>query len=138
MPVYKGADMKPTPDVIRPHIMMNQYGGEIKLRPGGGLPMRKGMRRRPMSIPRTNSGSTCSKGGWRQFWADELDIIGPGDLVYIPRGVPHGIRLLGPECRFFACKSPAGSGALSEDYTAIPNLDDMIRKLDEGRCVGKG
>ena len=32
---------------------------------------------------------------------DEMDIIGPGDLVYIPRGIPHGIRLLGPLCRFF-------------------------------------
>ncbi|MBT5569899.1 MAG: hypothetical protein HOJ90_01650, partial [Alphaproteobacteria bacterium] len=43
----------------------------------------------------------------------------------------HGIRLLGAECRFFTCKSPAGSGALSEDYTEIPNLDEMIRLLDE-------
>jgi len=52
-------------------------------------------------------------------------------MVYIPRGVPHGIRLLGDECRFFTCKSPAGTGALSEDYTPIPNLDEMIQKLDE-------
>ena len=57
--------------------------------------------------------------------------LGAGVSVPAARGIPHGIRLLGPECRFFTCKSPAGSGALSEDYTEIPNLDEMIRLLDE-------
>ena len=27
------------------------------------------------------------------------------------------------------------SGALSEDYTEIPNLDDMIRRLDEAAAA---
>ncbi len=29
MPIYKGEEMEPTPDVVRPHIMMNQFGGEL-------------------------------------------------------------------------------------------------------------
>ncbi len=29
MPVYKGDEMVPTPDSARPHIMMNQFGGEL-------------------------------------------------------------------------------------------------------------
>jgi hypothetical protein len=36
---------------------------------------------------------------------------------------------LGELCKFFTCKSPAGSGGLSEDYTAILNLDELTQKL---------
>jgi len=129
MPVYKGADMKPTPDVIRPHIMMNQYGGELIK--AGVVTYAQGDAPPPHVHPTDEQWIYLLEGRLATILGDELDIIGPGDLVYIPRGVPHGIRLLGPECRFFTCKSPAGSGALSEDYTAIPNLDDMIRKLGE-------
>ncbi len=129
MPVYKAADMKPTPDVIRPHIMMNQYGGELIK--AGVVTYAQGDAPPPHVHPTDEQWIYLLEGRLATILGDELDIIGPGDLVYIPRGVPHGIRLLGPECRFFTCKSPAGSGALSEDYTPIPNLDDMIRKLDE-------
>ena len=129
MPVYKAADMKPTPDVIRPHIMMNQYGGELIK--AGVVTYAQGDAPPPHVHPTDEQWIYLLEGRLATILGDELDIIGPGDLVYIPRGFPHGIRLLGPECRFFTCKSPAGSGALSEDYTPIPNLDDMIRKLDE-------
>jgi len=133
MPVYKGADMKPTPDVIRPHIMMNQYGGELIK--AGVITYAQGDAPPPHVHPTDEQWIYLLEGRLATILGDELDIIGPGDLVYIPRGVPHGIRLLGPECRFFTCKSPAGSGALSEDYTAIPNLDDMIRKLGEAAAA---
>jgi len=133
MPVYKAADMKPTPDVIRPHIMMNQYGGELIK--AGVITYAQGDAPPPHVHPTDEQWIYLLEGRLATILGDELDIIGPGDLVYIPRGVPHGIRLLGPECRFFTCKSPAGSGALSEDYTAISNLDDMIRKLGEAAAA---
>jgi mannose-6-phosphate isomerase-like protein (cupin superfamily) len=62
---------------------------------------------------------------------DEIVTIGPGDLVHIPRNTVHGIRILESPCRFFTCKSPAGSGQLSEDYTDIPNVDELNRRLAE-------
>ena len=62
---------------------------------------------------------------------DEIITIGPGDLVHIPRNTVHGIRILESPCRFFTCKSPAGSGQLSEDYTDIPNVDELNRRLAE-------
>ena len=62
---------------------------------------------------------------------NEVHSIGPGDLVHIPRDVVHGIRLLETPCSFFTCKSPAGSGNLSEDYTAVPNLAELRQKLEQ-------
>jgi len=41
---------------------------------------------------------------------DELHPIGPDDLIHIPRGTVHGMRVLEGPYRFFSCKSPAGSG----------------------------
>lgn len=129
MPVYKASEMEPTPDVIRPHIMMNQYGGELIK--AGVVTYAAGDAPPPHVHPTDEQWFYLLEGRLATILGDELEIIGPGDMVYIPRGVPHGIRLLGDVCRFFTCKSPAGSGALSEDYTEIPNLDEMVRRLDE-------
>ncbi len=133
MPIYKGDEMEPTPDVIRPHIMMNQFGGDLIK--AGVVTYAAGDAPPPHVHPTDEQWIYLLEGRLAAILGDEMEIIGPGDLVYIPRGVPHGIRLLGDECRFFTCKSPAGSGALSEDYTAIPNLDDMIRRLDEAAAA---
>jgi quercetin dioxygenase-like cupin family protein len=57
--------------------------------------------------------------------------MGPGDLVHIPRNTVHGIRILDSPCKFFTCKSPAGSGGLSEDYTDVPNVEKLIKRLED-------
>ena len=113
--------------------MMNQFGGELIK--AGVVTYTAGDAPPPHVHPTDEQWIYLLEGRLATILGDEMDIIGPGDLVYIPRGVPHGIRLLGPQCRFFTCKSPAGSGALSEDYTEIPNLDDMIRRLDEAAAA---
>ena len=61
----------------------------------------------------------------------EVVTVGPGDLVHIPRNTVHGIRLLESPCSFFTCKSPTGSGNLSEDYTDVPNVAELQRRLAE-------
>ncbi|MBO21698.1 MAG: hypothetical protein CMM26_04880 [Rhodospirillaceae bacterium] len=127
MPIYKGAEMVPTPDSARPHIMMKQYGGELIK--AGIVTYAEGEAPPPHVHPNDEQWIYLLEGSLATILGDELDIIGPGDMVYIPRSVPHGIRLLGEECRFFTCKSPAGTGALSEDYTPIPNLDEMVQRL---------
>lgn len=129
MPIYKADEMEPTPDIVRPHIMMKQYGGELIK--AGIVTYAQGDAPPPHVHPKDEQWIYLLEGRLAAILGDELDIIGPGDMVYIPRGVPHGIRLLGSECRFFTCKSPAGSGALSEDYTPIENLDEMVQRLDE-------
>ena len=60
---------------------------------------------------------------------DETTTAESGDLVYIPRNTIHGIRVLGDECVFFTCKNKSGEGGLSEDYTGVDNLEELIEKL---------
>ncbi|MBO6784227.1 MAG: cupin domain-containing protein, partial [Alphaproteobacteria bacterium] len=94
MPVYKADEMEPTPDVIRPHIMMNQYGGELIK--AGVITYAEGDAPPPHVHPTDEQWIYILEGRLAAILGDELDIVGPGDLIYIPRGVPHGIRLLGP------------------------------------------
>ena len=127
MPIYKADEMVLTPDVVNPNVMMKQYGGEpIK---AGVVYYEEGDVPLPHVHPNDEQWIFLLEGRLATLLGDETDTIGPGDLVYIPRNVVHGIRLLGSSCRFFTCKSPAGSGALSEDYRAVPNLEELQEKL---------
>ncbi len=62
---------------------------------------------------------------------DETALVGPGDLVHIPRNVKHGIKVLEGPMVWFNCKSPVGNGDLKQDYTEAPNSSDI--KVSLGR-----
>jgi mannose-6-phosphate isomerase-like protein (cupin superfamily) len=47
---------------------------------------------------------------------DEERIVGPGDLVHIPRYTMHRSRPVNGPATFFTVKSPAGNGAMDQDY----------------------
>ncbi len=62
----------------------------------------------------------------------EVTVVGPGDLVHIPRNSVHGgERSLDERCVFFAVKSPAGSGVMGEDYQAVENAEELVKKVEE-------
>ena len=127
MPVYKAQDMQATPDIMRPNIMMNQFGGElIKV---GIVTYDSDESPPPHYHPKDEQWVYMLEGRVAHLLGDEIITIGPGDLVHIPSNTVHGIRILESPCRFFTCKSPAGSGQLSEDYTDIPNVDELNRRL---------
>ncbi|MBL6957892.1 MAG: cupin domain-containing protein [Rhodospirillales bacterium] len=129
MPVYKAEDMRDTPDVVRPNVMIKQFGGDlIKV---GIVEYEKGEVPPVHVHPNDEQWIYMLEGRLAHLLGDEVFTIGPGDLVLIPRNVVHGIRILEGPCRFFSCKSPAGSGGLSEDYTAVPNAEELERRLDE-------
>ena len=129
MPVYKAKDMQATPDVKNPNIMMMQYGGElIKV---GIVTYHTGESPPPHSHPNDEQWVYMLEGSVAQLLGDEIFTIDPGDLVHIPRNTVHTIRVLESPCRFFTCKSPAGSGGLSEDYTPVPNVEELQRRLAE-------
>jgi len=129
MPFYKAEDMNATPDVVNPNVMMKQFGGEfIKV---GIVTYEEGEAPPPHSHPNDEQWIYMLEGRVAHLLGDEVISVSPGDLVHIPRNTVHGIRLLETPCRFFTCKSPAGSGNLSEDYTAVPNLDELQRRLAE-------
>lgn len=129
MPVYKAQDMQATPDVVNPNVMMMQFGGDlIKV---GIVTYEDGEAPPPHAHPNDEQWLYMLQGRVAHVLGDEVFSIGPGDLVHIPRGTVHGIRILEGPCRFFTCKSPAGSGGLSEDYTPVPNLAELQRRLAE-------
>ncbi len=51
---------------------------------------------------------------------DEDHLVGPGTIVHIPRNTRHRSRSVNGPCTFFAVKSPAGDGELSQDHHARP------------------
>ena len=129
MPFYKAQDMQATPDVVNPNVMMMQFGGEfIKV---GIVTYEAGEVPPPHSHPNDEQWIYMLEGRLAHLLDDETVTVGPGDLVHIPRNTVHGIRLLESPCRFFTCKSPAGSGNLSEDYTEVPNVTELEQRLTE-------
>lgn len=127
MPFHKAQDMQATPDVVNPNVMMMQFGGEfIKV---GIVTYEAGEAPPPHSHPNDEQWIYMLAGRLAFLLGDEVTTVGPGDLVHIPRNTVHGIRLLESPSRFFTCKSPAGTGKLSEDYTAVPNLDELLQRL---------
>ena len=129
MPVYKAADMKATPDVKNPNMMMKQFGGDlIKV---GIVTYKTGEAPLPQSHPNDEQWLYMLEGRVAHLLDDEIFIMGPGDLVHIPRNTVHGIRILDSPCKFFTCKSPAGSGGLSEDYTDVPNVEELVKRLED-------
>ena len=129
MPVYKADEMKATPDVKNPNVLMKQFGGDlIKV---GIVTYKTGETPPPHYHPNDEQWVFMLEGRVAHLLGDEIITIGPGDLVHIPRNTVHGIRILESPCRFFTCKSPAGSGQFSEDYTDIPNKDEILQRLAE-------
>ena len=121
--------MQATPDVVNPNVMMMQFGGEfIKV---GIVTYEAGEAPPPHSHPNDEQWIYMLEGRLAHLLDDEIVTVGPGDLVHIPRNTVHGIRLLESPCRFFTCKSPAGSGNLSEDYTEVPNVTELEQRLTE-------
>lgn len=127
MPIYKAGDMQATPDVKNPDILMNQFGGElmkvgiVTYQAGEGPP--------PHFHPNDEQFIYLLEGRAAFVLGDEVAIVAPGDLIHIPRNAVHGMRVVDGPVRFFACKSPAGSGKLSEDYTDVPNAAELRQRL---------
>ncbi|MDA0241550.1 MAG: cupin domain-containing protein [Proteobacteria bacterium] len=129
MPFYKAEDMELTPDVKNPNVMMRQYGGELIK--AGIVTYDYGEAPPPHSHPNDEQWIYMLEGRVAHLLGDEVISVGPGDLVHIPRNTVHGIRILEAPCRFFTCKSPSGSGKLSEDYNEAPNVEELRQRLAE-------
>jgi quercetin dioxygenase-like cupin family protein len=122
MPIYRGAEMQPTPDIKNPDMLMNQFGGELMK--VGVVTYHKGDYH-----PNDEQFIYLLEGRAAFVLGDEITTAGPGDLIHIPRNTTHGIRVLDGPVRFFTCKSPSGTGKLSEDYTDVPNTAELQERL---------
>ena len=128
MPIYKADEMKETPDVKRPHISMIQYGGDLIK--AGLVTYYEGDAPPPHYHPNDEQWIYLLEGSLAVLMGEEVATASEGDIIYIPRNIVHGIKLLNKKCQFFTCKSPAGSGGLSEDYTQVENLELLVAKLE--------
>lgn len=129
MAVIKAKDMQPTPDVKNPNIKMVQHGGDlIKI---GLVTYQDKEGPMPHSHPNDEQYVYVLGGKAAQLVGDEITVVEAGDVVHIPRHTVHGMRVLESPFRFFSCKSPAGTGQLSEDYNEAPNAAELKQRLAE-------
>lgn len=130
MPFYNIDEMDGTPDVVNPAIMIKSVAGEfIKI---GIVTYQLGEGPPPHFHPNEEQFMLMLDGKVRMVLGDETRVIGPGDLVHIPRNTMHGIKVIEGPARFFACKSPVGTGALSQDYNKAPNASELEDLLSKG------
>ena len=61
---------------------------------------------------------------------DEEKVIGPGDIIHIPRGTLHGGRTLDDKAVMFVVKSPAENKDLGADHHYPENFQEIIDHLD--------
>ena len=61
---------------------------------------------------------------------DEEKLIGPGDILHIPRGTLHGGRTLTEKAVMFVAKSPAEDPDLGADHHYPDDLQEIIKHLD--------
>ena len=64
------------------------------------------------------------EGNLHYILGDEDKIVGPGDMIHIPRNTNHRSRAINGEATFFTVKSPAGSGDLDQDYNCLLYTSD--------------
>ena len=68
---------------------------------------------------------------------DEERIIGPGDLIHIPRNTRHGARTIDEKSVFFTVKSPCGDGDLNQDYNKSQDSAEVAHRLAEKLAQNK-
>ena len=88
-----------------PHFAMRRF----MMEPGGGMPKHDNTVEHQQYV---------LQGQARVGIGDEVFEVKPGDVVYIPAGIPHWYQAVGDESFEFLC--------------IVPNLPDEIRILNSG------
>ena len=137
MPFYIVSEMAESRVAAQPMGRFKGLAGELMK--VGFVTYPKGKMSRPHYHPNEEQFLLILEGRQWMIVGDEEGLIGPGDLVHIPRNTRHGGRTLSDKAVFFAAKSPCGNGDLAQDYNKAPDADEVIErlesKLDE---LGKG
>lgn len=122
MPFYQIAEMVKNNSEINPAISAKSVPGEymkagIVTKPEGEGP--------PLHMhPNEEQFTLILEGQLHYILGDEDKIVGPGDMIHIPRSTNHRSRAINGEATFFTVKSPAGSGELDQDYNMADDADN--------------
>ena len=122
MPFYQIAEMVKNNSEINPAITAKSVPGEymkagIVTKPEGEGP--------PLHMhPNEEQFTLILEGQLHYILGDEDKVVGPGDMIHIPRFTNHRSRAINGEATFFTVKSPSGSGELDQDYNIADNADN--------------
>ena len=129
MPFYKVSEMAESHVAAQPMGRFKGLAGELMK--VGFVTYIKGKMSRPHYHPNEEQFLLILEGRQWMIVGDEEKLIGPGDLVYIPRGAKHGGRTLTDKAVFFAAKSPCGDGDLAQDYNEAEDAEAIVQRLEE-------
>ncbi len=127
MPFYKQSDMKETSLPEQPMGIFKGLPGELLIVGFATYP--KGKISRPHYHPREEQFVYILEGRRYLILGEEEGIVGPGDLVHIPRSTVHGGIVLDEKTVLFAVKSPSGNGNLAQDHNDAKNADEITERL---------
>ena len=127
MPFYKVSEMAESHVAAQPMGRFKGLAGELMK--VGVVTYLKGEGATPHYHPNEEQFYLVLEGRQWMIVGDEEKLIGPGDLVHIPRGAKHGGVII-DEVRMFTVKSPCGDGDLAQDYNKAPDADEVIERLE--------
>ena len=129
MPVYKIFEMDKKREDASPEAEIQRVKGDLMK--AGIVVYQKDKGAPPHCHPNDEQFNLILEGRRVMILDGEVVFVGPGDLVHIQRNSVHGGgRSLDDKCVFFAVKSPAGSGVMGEDYQAVDNAEELVRKVE--------
>lgn len=121
MPFYTLDTMKPGKQKGNPNVSVRSAIGEfmkvgIVTKPEGDGPALH-------EHPNEEQWTYILAGEMHFILGEEDKVVGPGTLVHIPRNVPHRSRPVNGPATFLTVKSPAGSGAMDQDYNKVQGAE---------------
>lgn len=136
MPFYQIAKMVTDKGRANPKQQIKATAGEF---------MKAGIVTKPEGVgpplhmhPNEEQFTLILEGELHYVLGDEERIVGPGDLIHIPRFTNHRSRSINGSATFFTVKSPAGEeGHLDEDYNMAQNAD-VAEQLYDQAAKSKG
>ena len=127
MPFYKQSEMEETTVPEQPMGIFKGLAGELMK--VGFVTYPQGKLSRPHFHPNEEQFIYIIEGRQYMILGQDERIIGPGDLVHIPRNTVHGGIIIDEKTVMFAVKSPAGDGNLAQDHNDAENADEITEKL---------
>jgi quercetin dioxygenase-like cupin family protein len=127
MPYYRLANLQKVREDMSPLAEIQRVKGEFMK--AGLVAYKKGEYSRPHYHPNEEQFVLVLEGKRYSILGDEERIIGPGDLIHIPRNTRHAAISLTENAVSFAVKSPVGSGVMGEDYHEAKDADEVEKHL---------
>ena len=129
MPYYNLYGMKKLRENETPLAEIQKVKGELMKT--GLVTYNQGGHPRPHFHPNEEQFVFILEGKRYSILGDEEKVVGPGDLLHIPRNTRHCAITLDEKCVAYVTKSPAGTGHLAQDYNESDDADEVEKRLQE-------